>query len=161
MITKCTKNDLSPIFVRFVFGAPLRVRLDCTSVCLYTKYRFVYCKSFVTFWQQFTVKFYWDYLLQLICVQKFIIFRLVFNFNTGFIGIFELLLISEKIQMTRLLCWCFCSIVLICCVNVIAADRRRYQPTWESLDSRPLPKWYDEAKVGIFIHWGVYRYNHK
>lgn len=33
---------------------------------------------------------------------------------------------------------------------------RRYQPTWPSLDSRPLPEWYDRAKVGIFVHWGVY-----
>jgi len=32
----------------------------------------------------------------------------------------------------------------------------RYDPTWESLDSRPLPSWYDESKIGIFIHWGVY-----
>lgn len=31
-----------------------------------------------------------------------------------------------------------------------------YEPTWESLDARPLPLWYDQAKVGIFIHWGVY-----
>ena len=31
-----------------------------------------------------------------------------------------------------------------------------YEPTWESLDSRPLPAWYDEAKFGIFIHWGVF-----
>lgn len=32
----------------------------------------------------------------------------------------------------------------------------RYQATWESLDSRPLPGWYDDAKVGIFIHWGLF-----
>ena len=32
----------------------------------------------------------------------------------------------------------------------------QYKPTWKSLDSRPLPSWYDEAKFGIFIHWGVY-----
>lgn len=31
-----------------------------------------------------------------------------------------------------------------------------YQPTWESLDKRPLPLWFDRAKVGIFVHWGVY-----
>jgi alpha-L-fucosidase len=31
-----------------------------------------------------------------------------------------------------------------------------YTPTWNSLDSRPLPQWYDEAKFGIFIHWGVF-----
>ena len=32
----------------------------------------------------------------------------------------------------------------------------QYEPTWESLDSRPLPHWYDEAKFGIFMHWGVF-----
>lgn len=31
-----------------------------------------------------------------------------------------------------------------------------YQPTWESLDARPVPSWYKDAKFGIFIHWGVY-----
>lgn len=31
-----------------------------------------------------------------------------------------------------------------------------YEPTWDSLDSRPLPVWYDQAKIGIFIHWGVF-----
>ena len=25
---------------------------------------------------------------------------------------------------------------------------KHYEPTWESLDSRPLPQWYDDAKVG-------------
>jgi len=34
--------------------------------------------------------------------------------------------------------------------------QRMYKPTWQSLDSRPIPSWYDEAKFGIFIHWGVY-----
>lgn len=29
-------------------------------------------------------------------------------------------------------------------------------PSWEELDGRPLPSWYDEAKFGIFIHWGVF-----
>jgi alpha-L-fucosidase len=32
----------------------------------------------------------------------------------------------------------------------------RYEPNWESLDSRPAPEWYLDAKLGIFIHWGVY-----
>jgi alpha-L-fucosidase len=31
-----------------------------------------------------------------------------------------------------------------------------YQPTWESVDSRPMPAWFTDAKFGIFIHWGVY-----
>ncbi|KAH7983805.1 hypothetical protein HPB52_014566 [Rhipicephalus sanguineus] len=31
-----------------------------------------------------------------------------------------------------------------------------YVPTWDSLDSRPLPAWFDQAKVGLFLHWGVF-----
>lgn len=40
--------------------------------------------------------------------------------------------------------------------KLIAVEKERYEPTWESLDSRPLPTWYDKAKIGIFVHWGVY-----
>ncbi|XP_071141224.1 alpha-L-fucosidase-like [Mytilus edulis] len=35
-------------------------------------------------------------------------------------------------------------------------DSNRYSPNWEALDKRPLPKWFDEAKIGIFIHWGLF-----
>jgi alpha-L-fucosidase len=31
-----------------------------------------------------------------------------------------------------------------------------YEAAWESLDRRPIPSWFPEAKFGIFIHWGVY-----
>ncbi len=34
--------------------------------------------------------------------------------------------------------------------------RKHYEPTWASLDSRPAPVWYDNAKFGIFVHWGPY-----
>ncbi|XP_077826096.1 tissue alpha-L-fucosidase isoform X3 [Macaca mulatta] len=37
-----------------------------------------------------------------------------------------------------------------------AQPLRRYTPDWPSLDSRPLPSWFDEAKFGVFIHWGVF-----
>jgi len=33
---------------------------------------------------------------------------------------------------------------------------QNYEPTWESLDRRPIPAWFQDAKLGIFIHWGVY-----
>jgi alpha-L-fucosidase len=32
----------------------------------------------------------------------------------------------------------------------------RYQATLESVKSHPLPDWYQDAKLGIFVHWGVY-----
>ena len=31
-----------------------------------------------------------------------------------------------------------------------------YQPTLESLNQHSLPQWYADAKLGIFIHWGLY-----
>ena len=37
-----------------------------------------------------------------------------------------------------------------------SSPAKRYEPNWESLNSRPTPKWFTEAKFGIFIHWGVY-----
>lgn len=46
--------------------------------------------------------------------------------------------------------------VLLLWVLVEIINAKEYQPTWESLDSRPLPSWYDEAKIGIFLHWGVF-----
>src|ERR1039458_4488869 len=36
------------------------------------------------------------------------------------------------------------------------ANAQTYQPTWDSLDKRPTPAWFTDAKFGIFIHWGVY-----
>ena len=47
------------------------------------------------------------------------------------------------------------SVLLLASVSV-AFGLRRYVPTWESLDKRPAPTWYDESKIGIFIHWGVF-----
>jgi len=31
-----------------------------------------------------------------------------------------------------------------------------FRPDWESLKSFKAPAWYEDAKFGIFIHWGVY-----
>lgn len=31
-----------------------------------------------------------------------------------------------------------------------------YTPDWASIDSRPVPGWFSDAKFGIFIHWGLY-----
>lgn len=45
------------------------------------------------------------------------------------------------------------SLLIICALKLSA---QTYQPTWESLDKRPAPQWFTNAKFGIFIHWGVY-----
>jgi alpha-L-fucosidase len=33
---------------------------------------------------------------------------------------------------------------------------QQYQPNWQSLNTRGIPAWFNQAKFGIFIHWGVY-----
>jgi alpha-L-fucosidase len=35
-------------------------------------------------------------------------------------------------------------------------SQTQYVPEWSSLDRRPTPEWWLDAKFGIFIHWGVY-----
>jgi alpha-L-fucosidase len=37
-----------------------------------------------------------------------------------------------------------------------APESKTYEPTIASLDTHPLPDWYNDAKLGIFIHWGLY-----
>jgi alpha-L-fucosidase len=39
---------------------------------------------------------------------------------------------------------------------VLLTAAAQFEPNWESLDTRPNPAWFEEAKFGIFIHWGVY-----
>ncbi|CAF3810942.1 unnamed protein product [Rotaria sordida] len=46
-------------------------------------------------------------------------------------------------------------IAVVCC-SFVPFTKEQYTPDWTSLDSRPLPAWYDESKIGIFIHWGVF-----
>jgi alpha-L-fucosidase len=31
-----------------------------------------------------------------------------------------------------------------------------FRPTWDSLQHYQVPEWYQDAKFGIFLHWGVY-----
>lgn len=38
--------------------------------------------------------------------------------------------------------------------RVIAAGP--YEPTWESLAQAPVPDWFRQRRLGIFIHWGLY-----
>jgi alpha-L-fucosidase len=44
---------------------------------------------------------------------------------------------------------------LCVCVTTVA-NAQHYSADWNSIDSRPTPAWWTDAKLGIFIHWGVY-----
>src|ERR1039458_10087442 len=48
------------------------------------------------------------------------------------------------------------SLVLAMCGVCSAQAPVKYEPTIESLDRHEAPFWYTHAKLGIFIHWGLY-----
>jgi alpha-L-fucosidase len=37
-----------------------------------------------------------------------------------------------------------------------SAETKTYEANWDSLNKRPMPAWFQDAKFGVFIHWGVY-----
>ena len=50
-------------------------------------------------------------------------------------------------------------LLMLWMVTVVAAQiqpPQHYQATLESLNQHPLPQWYADAKLGIFVHWGLY-----
>src|SRR6202045_3006489 len=55
--------------------------------------------------------------------------------------------------------WILTFIVLFSLVIFLplhAETPAHYEPALESLNQHPLPEWYADAKLGIFIHWGLY-----
>jgi hypothetical protein len=58
----------------------------------------------------------------------------------------------------RILTGLLCTIILLYSISVAEAENInvKYDPNWISLDKRPTPKWWTDAKFGIFIHWGPY-----
>ena len=45
---------------------------------------------------------------------------------------------------------------ILLCSAVLGLVTAQYSPEWDSLDRRPTPSWWREAKFGISMHWGVY-----
>ena len=60
-------------------------------------------------------------------------------------------MVTGRDMKTRL--WLALTAVALCAT---AAYAGKYEANWESLDKRPTPQWWCDAKFGIFIHWGVY-----
>ncbi|MGD0756844.1 MAG: alpha-L-fucosidase [Bacteroidales bacterium] len=48
------------------------------------------------------------------------------------------------------------SVLLLFLFLALNLNGQNFKPTWESLDKRPVPQWFQDSKFGIFIHWGVY-----
>ena len=60
--------------------------------------------------------------------------------------------------------WGWAAVMVGCAIAVTGLSGRtkeqkgsgKYEATIESLNKHPLPAWYADAKLGIFIHWGLY-----
>jgi alpha-L-fucosidase len=51
----------------------------------------------------------------------------------------------------------FIYLILVLCFSALATRaQQHYEPTLESLNQHAVPEWYDDAKLGIFVHWGLY-----
>jgi alpha-L-fucosidase len=38
----------------------------------------------------------------------------------------------------------------------ISETKTHYDGSWEALQKMPVPTWFDDDKIGLFIHWGPY-----
>ncbi len=47
-------------------------------------------------------------------------------------------------------------LVILFIFIIIGSFSQAIQPNWESIEQRPYPQWFSDAKLGIFIHWGLY-----
>ncbi|HSM76134.1 MAG TPA: alpha-L-fucosidase [Bryobacteraceae bacterium] len=61
-----------------------------------------------------------------------------------------------KMQRRELLQGLMAAPLALAATRRASAQTGKYEANWESIDRRPSPKWYTDAKFGIFIHWGLY-----
>jgi alpha-L-fucosidase len=47
-------------------------------------------------------------------------------------------------------------VILTIALAVNLQAQQKYEASWASIDSHPVPQWFTDAKFGIFIHWGLY-----
>lgn len=51
----------------------------------------------------------------------------------------------------------FCTVLAFTVLLPTATySEQKFQPTWSSLRTHQVPAWFNDAKFGIFIHWGPY-----
>lgn len=56
--------------------------------------------------------------------------------------------------------WKYMVLIAVVCLPLVstgmAGGTKPYDGSWESLQTMPVPAWFDDGKIGIFIHWGPY-----
>jgi len=61
-----------------------------------------------------------------------------------------------KANVTRFMQFALRAVLSLAASGLSAATQGPYEAEWTSLDARPVPRWWKEAKFGIFVHWGPY-----
>ncbi len=56
---------------------------------------------------------------------------------------------NKNVHMKKIL-------ILLLIITSVNCFAQHYEPNWNSLNTRGIPSWFQDAKFGIFIHWGVY-----
>ena len=64
--------------------------------------------------------------------------------------------LQDLFQIDRMYSFTKWMLIVVICCSFLPITKQQYTPDWTSLDKRPVPTWYDESKIGIFIHWGVF-----
>jgi alpha-L-fucosidase len=52
--------------------------------------------------------------------------------------------ISEVMRIILIILW------------ILISSTTCFEATWKSVDSRETPAWYDKAKVGVLVHFGIH-----
>ncbi len=50
----------------------------------------------------------------------------------------------------------FFTLTCVCLSLASCTPARRYEPILSSIQKHRAPQWFDDAKLGIFVHWGLY-----
>jgi len=50
----------------------------------------------------------------------------------------------------------YSSFLIACCTTITVHAQKYYEATWKSLQNYQVPEWYQDAKFGIWTHWGLY-----
>lgn len=48
------------------------------------------------------------------------------------------------------------AITFFCFQSLVCFGQTRVEASWESLNRRGYPQWFSDARLGIFVHWGLY-----
>lgn len=47
-------------------------------------------------------------------------------------------------------------VILLTVFSISTVGQKNYKANWKSIDTRPVPEWFVDAKFGVFVHWGLY-----